>query len=52
MAKKLGYHKSTLERQLKRLRAEGHVISYDGVLKRYVLEEKESGLRSKDRSRK
>ena len=40
MAKKLSYHKSTLERQLKRLRAEGHVISYDGMLKRYVLGDK------------
>lgn len=39
MAKKLGYHKSTLERQLKRLRAEGYVINYDATLKRYVLEE-------------
>lgn len=39
MAKKLGYHKSTLERLLKRLRAEGHVIRYDTTLKRYVLKE-------------
>jgi len=39
MAKKLGYHKSTLERQLNRLRAEGHVINYDTTLKRYVLKE-------------
>ena len=40
MANKLGLHKSTLERQLKRLRAEGHLISYDATLKRYVLEER------------
>ena len=49
MAKKLGYHKSTLERQLKRLRAEGHLIHYDAALKRYVLEE-ESGIRGQEKN--
>lgn len=39
MTKRLGYAKSTIERHLKRLRAEGHVISYDRSLKRYVLKD-------------
>ncbi len=37
MTAKLGYARSTIEKQLKRLRAEGHVIAYDRGLKRYVL---------------
>lgn len=44
MTKKLGYAKSTIERQLKRLRAEGHVIDYDRSLKRYVLKETDTRL--------
>lgn len=37
MTTRLGYSISTIERHLKRLRAEGHVIAYDRSLKRYVL---------------